>query len=299
MKSINPKVTVYITNYNYGKYIIKAIESVLDQSLQNFEILIIDDGSTDESIEILKSYDDNPKINIIKQNNKGLTISNNVALKIAKGKYIMRLDADDFLFKYSLETLSIELDKDPEIGMVFGDYYTIDEHENIIEHFQRHDFNKDVSLFDQPAHGACTMFRIECLRQLGGYDETIRRQDGYELWLRFIEKYKVTNINKPIFYYRQHDKNLTSKEDKLLNTRTQILKNHVIKNNKKKLKGIAILPIRGSYIDNRSLPFTEIGGEKLIDRSINFILEFNPISKLIVTTPDSKVLNYVDKKMEK
>ena len=83
MKSINPKVTVYITNYNYGKYIIKAIESVLDQSLQNFEILIIDDGSTDESIEILKSYDDNPKINIIKQNNKGLTISNNVALKIA------------------------------------------------------------------------------------------------------------------------------------------------------------------------------------------------------------------------
>lgn len=296
MKSINPKVTVYITNYNYGKYIIKAIESVLDQSLQNFEILIIDDGSTDESIEILKSYDDNPKINIIKQNNKGLTISNNVALKIAKGKYIMRLDADDFLFKYSLETLSIELDKDPEIGMVFGDYYTIDEHENIIEHFQRHDFNKDVSLFDQPAHGACTMFRIECLRQLGGYDETIRRQDGYELWLRFIEKYKVTNINKPIFYYRQHDKNLTSKEDKLLNTRTQILKNHVIKNNKKKLNGIAILPIRGSYIDNRSLPFTEIGGEKLIDRSINFILEFNPISKLIVTTPDSKVLNYVDKK---
>ena len=192
MKSISPKVTVYITNYNYGKYIIKAIESVLDQSLQNFEVLIIDDGSTDESIEILKSYDDNPKINIIKQNNKGLTISNNVALKIAKGKYIMRLDADDFLFKYSLETLSIELDKDPEIGMVFGDYYTIDEHENIIEHFQRHNFNKDVSLFDQPAHGACTMFRIECLRQLGGYDETIRRQDGYELWLRFIEKYKVT-----------------------------------------------------------------------------------------------------------
>ena len=57
----------YITNYNYGKYIIKAIESVLDQSLQNFEILIIDDGSTDESIEILKNYDDNPKINIIKQ----------------------------------------------------------------------------------------------------------------------------------------------------------------------------------------------------------------------------------------
>ena len=70
--------------------------------------------------------------------------------------------------------------------MVFGDYYIIDENENIIEHFQRHNFNKDVSLLDQPAHGACTMFKVECLKQLGGYDETISRQDGYELWPKFI-----------------------------------------------------------------------------------------------------------------
>ena len=87
----------------------QLIEAVRQSPVISKQLVIVDDGSTDESIEILNSYDDNPKINIIKQNNKGLTISNNVALKIAKGKYIMRLDADDFLFEYSLETLSIEL----------------------------------------------------------------------------------------------------------------------------------------------------------------------------------------------
>ena len=292
----NPKITVYITNYNYGKYIVKAIESILNQTEQDFEVLIIDDGSTDDSITILENYTENPKIKIIQQNNKGLTVSNNVALKLANGKYIMRLDADDFLFDNALENLSSILDRDSDVGMVFGDYYIIDENENIVEHFQRHNFNKDVNLLDQPAHGACTMFRIECLRQLGGYDETINRQDGYELWLRFIEKYKVNNINEPIFYYRQHDNNLTSKEDELLDTRTQILKKHVIKNKKRELKGIAILPIRGSYIDNRSLPFTKIGNSKLIDRTVEFILNFSPISKLIITTPDQEVLNYVNLK---
>ena len=292
----SPKITVYITNYNYGKYISQAIESVLNQSETDFEILIIDDGSTDNSMKIIEGYIKNPKIKVIQQKNKGLTVSNNVALKLANGKYIMRLDADDFLFKNSLKILSSELDKDPNIGMVFGDYYIIDENENIIEHFQRHNFNKDVSLLDQPAHGACTMFKVECLKQLGGYDETISRQDGYELWLRFIEKYHVHNINEPIFNYRQHGNNLTSKEDELLDTRTKILKKHAHRNQKSKLRGLAILPIRGSYIDNRSLPFTKIGKTKLIDRTINFILNFSPISKLIITTPDSEVLNYVNAK---
>ncbi len=296
MKSKPPKITVYITNYNYEKYIVQAIDSVLNQTETDFEILIIDDGSTDESMSLIEVYNKNPKIKIIQQKNKGLTVSNNVALKLAKGKYIMRLDADDFLFKDALEKLSSILDKDSNIGMVFGDYYIVDENENIIEHFQRHNFNKDVSLLDQPAHGACTMFKAECLKQLGGYDETISRQDGFELWLRFIELYNVNNINEPIFYYRQHGNNLTSKEDELLDTRTDILKKHATTNNKRELRGIAVLPIRGSYIDNRSLPFTKIGDSKLIDRTINFILDFTPISKLIVTTPDNEVLDYVHSK---
>ena len=295
----NIKITVYITNYNYSLYIEKSINSVLNQDISDFEILIIDDGSTDNSIEIINKYIGDPRIKLIKQKNKGLTVSNNIALKLAKGDYIMRLDADDFLFNYSLNALSTELDNNPDVGMVFGDYFVIDEQENILEHFKRHNFKKDVSLFDQPAHGACTMFRKKCLLKLGGYDESINRQDGYELWLRFIEKYKVLNINRPIFNYRQHDKNLTSKEDLLLDTRTDILKRHAQRKNKTKLNGIAILPIRGSSMDSRSLPFSKVNGVNLIDRTINFILDFKPIDKLIISTPDNEVLDYVNTKWGK
>ena len=80
-----PKITVYITNYNYGHYIIKSIESILSQTEKSIEIIIIDDGSTDNSLTLLKSYSDNPSIKIINQKNKGLTVSNNLAIKLAKG----------------------------------------------------------------------------------------------------------------------------------------------------------------------------------------------------------------------
>ena len=134
MQLLLPKITVYITNYNYGRFLKRAVESVLIQTEQNFEIIIIDDGSTDDSISLIQSYMDHPKIKIVLQKNKGLTITNNLALKLSRGKYIMRLDADDYLVKEALEKLSTVLDEKFESGMVFGDYYLVDENENILEH---------------------------------------------------------------------------------------------------------------------------------------------------------------------
>ncbi len=99
------KITVYITNYNYGQFIKKAINSVLIQTEQDFEIILIDDGSTDDSVPLIQSYIDHPKVKIVLQQNKGLTISNNLALKLSRGKYIMRLDADDYLAENALEKL--------------------------------------------------------------------------------------------------------------------------------------------------------------------------------------------------
>ena len=288
-----PKITVYITNYNYGRYLKKAVESVLNQSEKNYEIIIIDDGSVDDSKAIIEKYRNHKKIKIVMQQNKGLTVSNNLALKLSKGRYIMRLDADDYLSKDALKNLSNVLDNKTNVGMVFGDYYLVDEQDNILEHFQRHDFNNDVELFDQPAHGACTMFRTRCLKQLGGYDESISRQDGYELWLRFIERYEVSNISVPIFYYRQHGKNLTSKEDDLLDTRVKILSNHVKKKGKSQPMGIAVLPIRGTTLDSRSLPFAKVGNKTLIENTIEFLFSLSTIDMIILTCPEKKVIDYV------
>ena len=85
MQLNKPKITVYITNYNYGKYIKKAIESVLIQTETDNEIIIIDDGSNDDSKSIIETYRNHKNIKIVMQQNKGLTVSNNLALKLSRG----------------------------------------------------------------------------------------------------------------------------------------------------------------------------------------------------------------------
>lgn len=295
MGNNNPLITVYITNYNYGKFIKESIESVLNQTLQNFEIIIIDDGSTDNSKDVIKDFEKHDQISVIYQQNKGLTISNNIAISVAKGKYITRLDADDYLDPNALYLLFNEFEKDEELGMAFGDWYEVDEFNNVTSIQRRHDFDKNVSVLDQPAHGACTMFKLSYLKELQGYDESLTRQDGYELWFRFIKKYKIKSINIPIFYYRKHGDNLTSDERKLLNTRAEILEKHG-KGKEGEEDILSIVPIRGSDIDLRSQPFTKINDDSLIDYTLRELLQVNRIRHIIVSTPDKEVIAYVENK---
>lgn len=291
----SPLITIYITNYNYGKFIKKAIDSVLNQTYKNIEIIIIDDGSTDDSKKVINEYEKHPLISVIYQNNKGLTISNNIAISVARGQFIIRLDADDYLDENALKLLFSEFEKDTELGMVFGDWYEIDEYDNVTAIERRHNFEKDVSLFDQPAHGACTMFRLSYLKELQGYDESLSRQDGYELWFRFIKKYKIKSINIPVFYYRKHGNNLTSNEEKLLNTRAQILEKHGHgKDGKSNI--LSIVPIRGSDIDQRSQPFVKIGNKFLLDFTLEELLKVSKIKHILITTPDKEVIDYVQNK---
>lgn len=294
MNKENFLVTVYITNFNYGKFIKQAIESVLIQTEQSFELIIIDDGSTDNSKEIIEKYNDLKNIRIVYQKNKGLNVTNNIALRAARGKYIVRLDADDYFSPNALELLLEKLESDSMLGMVFPDYFIVDTQGEVLERQKRHDFDNEVKLFDQAAHGACTMIRVKFLREIGGYDESFSCQDGYELWVKFTSKFKVSNINEPLFYYRKHGKNLTSNEDKILDTRATINSKYVKKFNKE-IKSVAIIPVRGEGNDIYKLPF---GSHTLLEEKINQALESNFITKVIVTSPDKNIKQLINDKYE-
>ena len=84
-----PKVTVYIPTHNYGKYVDKAIQGVLNQTMEDWELIVIDDGSTDNTMEVLEKYQSHPKIRVLSQENRGLNVTNNIALRLSNGKYIM------------------------------------------------------------------------------------------------------------------------------------------------------------------------------------------------------------------
>ena len=288
-----PKITVYITNYNYGKYIKQAIESVLNQSCKDFELIIIDDGSTDDSKGIIEKYSSHPKVKIIFQQNKGLNVTNNIALRVASGQYIMRLDADDYLDSSALLVMSDSLNKDDNLGLVFPDYFLIDQHDNILNIERRNSFDSEVSLLDQPAHGACTMIRKKYLQQLGGYDEEYRCQDGYELWIKFISKYKVSNINTPLFYYRQHGSNLTSNEEKILDTRAKIKDNFIKSRKLENPRVLAIIPLRGAKYSNKNISFEKLGDDFVVDIKINEAIKSTKINKVVISTPDKDIEDHI------
>ncbi len=288
------KVTVYSPCYNYADYARQAIESVVAQSFTDWELIVIDDGSTDGSLDVLNEYAGHPQIRIVAQENKGLNVTNNIALRLARGKYVMRLDADDYLDENALLVLSKALDTRPEVGLVYPDYFHVDKKGGILELVRRKKIGEEVELFDLPAHGACTMFRRDVLLQLEGYLEDYSCQDGYELWLRFIRRFSPYNVNIPLFYYRQHGTNLTSKQNRILDTRRQIKRDFVEREfNGDRPKVLGIIPVahRSPYPKND--PFVELAGKPLIWYTLETARKSRMLDRVALSTRNRDVLGYV------
>lgn len=279
--------------YNYAEYIKQAVQSVLSQTMADWELIIINDGSTDNTREIIRQFKKHPRITVINQENKGLNVTNNIALRLSRGEYIMRLDADDYLDENALLVLSSTLDARPDIGLVYPDYYEIDRAGGIINLVRRKKIEDEVEILDLPAHGACTMFRKECMRQIGGYVEDFSCQDGYEIWLRFIAKYKPWNVNTPLFYYRQHPASLTKDAKRILDTRRRIKKRFVQQNlNDDVPKVLGLIPVLGKSIYPSGDPFQNVAGNPLISYTLEQAQKAMRLDRVVVASDDSKVLDY-------
>jgi CMP-N-acetylneuraminic acid synthetase len=289
----DPLITVYVANHNYERFVEQAVESVLAQSMQDFELIIIDDGSTDRSRSVIERYENHLKVRIVLQDNKGLNRTANIALRLARGKYIMRLDADDYLDPQALLVMSSALEADPALGLVFPDYYYVDTEGVVLGQERRHDFSLDVSLLDQPAHGACTMIRKAFLIGIGGYSEEYRCQDGYDLWLRLTEKHAVKNFNLPLFYYRRHGTNLTTNNQLILETRAKIKGAHAKRSRKPDINVLGVLAVRGQRIDPGSLALENLDEKALIDWTIDAALAAEGLKFLVVSTPDERISQHV------
>ncbi len=123
-----PKVTVYILSHNYAQYLPQAVESVLNQLYTDWELLLIDDGSDDDSARIMERYAqaDPERIRVFSHHPaRGLTACANLALGEARGDYIIRLDADDYFDESALLVLATYLDRHPEVGLVYPNYYYV------------------------------------------------------------------------------------------------------------------------------------------------------------------------------
>jgi len=219
-----PKISVVMSVYNGEKYLRGAIESILNQTFKDFEFIIINDGSIDRTSEILESYDD-PRIILVYQEHLGLTKSLNKGITLAKGTYIARQDADDISLPERLEKQIEFLEKHKNVALLGTAANIIDERGF---HFKTIEFpcdyssiRKGMKKFNHFVHGS-VMFKRQCFFEAGGYRELFPTAQDYDLWLRFVEKYKAVNLSTHLYGRRINPSSVSLKKF-VLQTRMQRL----------------------------------------------------------------------------
>ena len=157
----------------------------------------------------------------------GLPAVCNLALREARGEYLIRLDGDDVLDENALLILASYLDREPDLAIVFPDYYLMDEGGEILAHERRHKLSETNHKMEPPPNGACTLIRKSVLESIGGYREDLGAQDGLDLWSKIRDTHRAANVNLPLFYYRRHGHNLTNSTYRILAARRQIKKDAI------------------------------------------------------------------------
>lgn len=263
-----PKVTVYITSLNYGRFLAEAVQSVLAQTLESWELLLVDDGSTDETGQIAAHYaGSDDRIRAIRhETSQGLRSCANEVLTQARGDYIIRLDGDDYFDENALLVLASYLDMHPNVALVYPNWTYIDEDGTFLGIEKRKKIGVEAKVLDLPPHGAGTMVRRRVLKLIGGYDVQFDSQDGHELWLKVVNRFDVANVSTPLFFYRQHAASLSRDEQRLRNAHQQIKRrlNDGLSGSVRP-RVVGIVPAKNTYAALPNIVLKELAGKPLID----------------------------------
>ena len=224
----SPVVSVVIPCYNQAQYLKECLDSVMAQTFQDFEIIVVDDGSTQKDSDKIFQKLKYPKTTIIHQKNKGVVAARNAGILVAKGKYILPLDADDKIAPIVLEKSVSILQKKPEVGIVGG---------------QTECFGAKTGPFDIPAYSfpeilvknslvVSCMFRRSDWEKVGGYNSNmVFGLEDYDFWLSLIERGRKVYQFKDVFlFYRQHTHSritaLQKQKDRRNKMICQLVENH-------------------------------------------------------------------------
>ncbi|OGL51158.1 MAG: hypothetical protein A3H37_09040 [Candidatus Schekmanbacteria bacterium RIFCSPLOWO2_02_FULL_38_14] len=225
--TVSSKVSIVIPTYNCAQYIGETIESILNQIYKNFEIIVVDDGSTDNTRDVAKSFE--KEINYIYQENGGPSKAKNTGIKAARGEYIAFLDADDIWFPDILKQTVQAFQQYAEAGLAFTDYLKFDEsgviqQSNCADRFKVW-FNKHRSATTDLAYGwfyrelligsciSSVFVKKKVMEEVGMFDETFKIGEDYDLWLRIAKKYKFIYINRVLYKYRYRLDSLSGATD--------------------------------------------------------------------------------------
>ncbi len=213
----SPLVSVLMAVYNSERYVTQAVESILRQTCQDFELIIIDDGSTDRTLKILKTYAaSDSRIHLFNQENCGIVKTRNQLLKHATGEFIAVMDADDIATPTRLEHQVEFLRQHPNVVCVGGAQDWVDEAGRFLRHQTEVEADAEIQ---QQMLGGCTtinhptaMFRRAAVVEVGGYDESFDQAEDLDLFLRLGEIGTLANLPETLVQYRQHTQSISGRK---------------------------------------------------------------------------------------
>ena len=266
-----PRVSVIIPTYNCDRYLARAIESALEQSYTDHEILIVDDGSTDNTADLLDRYEG--KIRYFRQPNRGVSAARNLALSHATGEFIAYLDADDMWYPKKLELQVAFLDIEKECGLVHTEVSVIDEDDHIV-HLR---FNGETQRVIPQGHCLADMLRQchiqtltvlerrECVHRAGLFDERLPIAQDYHHWIKVaLEGFAIGYLPDPLAKYRWRGGSLMGNqrrflEDLVVIYESLLQENRIIRNGEGNMVQIVSQEL---FLKHRQLAYLERTGGK-------------------------------------
>ncbi len=234
----NPLVSVVIPAYNYGHFLPQTLDSVLDQTLKELECIVVDDGSTDGTKDVVATYMSNdPRVSYVYMTNSGYIVARNRGIELARGKYLQFLDADDLIGRRKLELQTRYLEENDGVDIVYSDFtyfrvvdgvkrsidteansrnrFPVGCGEGVLEHF----IVENMIPINAP------LVKKDLIAEMGGFDESLERFEDWDFWLRCALKGKCFECyeNKDaLSFVRVHGKSVSKNEEKMLSSVVKI-----------------------------------------------------------------------------
>jgi glycosyltransferase involved in cell wall biosynthesis len=227
-----PLISIIIPTYQSAQFLPQSIESILNQTFKDFEVIVVDDGSTDSTSEVLNNYI--PQIRVISQKNQGPSIARNTGIRASSGVFLAFLDADDFWISDKLEKQIRLLEENYELGLIFTNaliLYNQISKGTIFDLVTPKSGWVEKDLFQINFMPMSTILvRRSCLERVGLFDENLPPCEDYDLWLRISHLYPVAFISEPLAYYRISCSQISQNDLKMLSALIK-MKTKAINNN--------------------------------------------------------------------
>ena len=227
---IMPKISICIPTYNRDSYVIQTLKSVFDQQISDFEVIVVDDGSTDNTEQVIK--DSGFNVRYYRQENAGDAAARNTAIGLANGDYIAFMDSDDLYTENAIAEMLDVIKNAGEDVVAYGGYIGIDSQGSITKYSKKKLYSGRVTehLFQEIfIHTVGSLIPVHILKEFGNFNSSFKVCSDYDFWLNVSKKYKFIAIENPSFYRRRHSDNLSTISSENLKVELSVLEKFYFK----------------------------------------------------------------------